>query len=489
VVGLSFLFRDNANNTWTATRNLTVNAPNIVFGTPTFIDPNGNGAFEPGETININLSLTNNGHKAAGTGYLDTVINSPYASMQGNQLTFPGLGLGANTPVSFSVQIAQNAALGSVIPIGLALTVNSQLFNGMVPLRIGATDEGFETGDFSLFPWINNSSVPWTVQSTSANVHNGVYSAQSGAIANFGLTELSINMEVVAAGNISFWRKVSSESGFDFLRFYIDSDLKASWSGTQNYAQFTYSVTEGNHTFRWAYSKDGNGTTGSDCVWIDDIAIPLSGDANVPLFYSPVTLLDFGTVNINTTVSKDFVIRNLGLAPLTGTITVPQIVTLLEDGIAVNDTYNFSIPGKTNKTYSAQIFATEGLTINDHIVITNNDAGHPNQQIAVQLDNVGNTDPVVTPAVTKLDGNYPNPFNPVTSIRFSTKEAGRVNIVIYNSKGQVVRTLLNEDKKSGNHTVIWNGTDDAGKAVSSGMYLYKMQTKNYTQTRKMLLMK
>jgi hypothetical protein len=359
----------------------------------------------------------------------------------------------------------------------------------MVPLRIGATDEGFETGDFSLFPWINNSSVPWTVQSTSANVHNGVYSAQSGAIANFGLTELSINMEVVAAGNISFWRKVSSESGFDFLRFYIDSDLKASWSGTQNYAQFTYSVTEGNHTFRWAYSKDGNGTTGSDCVWIDDIAIPLSGDANVPLFYSPVTLLDFGTVNINTTVSKDFVIRNLGLAPLTGTITVPQIVTLLEDGIAVNDTYNFSIPGKTNKTYSAQIFATEGLTINDHIVITNNDAGHPNQQIAVQLDNVGNTDPVVTPAVTKLDGNYPNPFNPVTSIRFSTKEAGRVNIVIYNSKGQVVRTLLNEDKKSGNHTVIWNGTDDAGKAVSSGMYLYKMQTKNYTQTRKMLLMK
>ena len=95
---------------------------------------------------------------------------------------------------------------------------------------------------------------------------------------------------------------------------------------------------------------------------------------------------------------------------------------------------------------------------------------------------------IIIPA-TRLDNNYPNPFNPITNIDFSIKETGNVIIEVYNLKGQLVNTLINEIKEMGDHTAIWNGTDNAGKPVSSGVYFYKMKTDNYTATKKMILMK
>jgi len=90
----------------------------------------------------------------------------------------------------------------------------------------------------------------------------------------------------------------------------------------------------------------------------------------------------------------------------------------------------------------------------------------------------------------ELLGNYPNPFNPETLISFSTTElVEKIEIIIYNLKGQKIKTLLNEVLPAGDHTVIWNGTDDNGKNVSSGVYLYKMKIGDYSKTRKMILMK
>ncbi|MCD4818102.1 MAG: choice-of-anchor J domain-containing protein [Candidatus Cloacimonetes bacterium] len=91
--------------------------------------------------------------------------------------------------------------------------------------------------------------------------------------------------------------------------------------------------------------------------------------------------------------------------------------------------------------------------------------------------------------VTQLGSNYPNPFNPETKINFSTKEAGNVIIEIYNPKGQKVKVLTNKSFDAGDHSIIWNGVDDNNNKVSSGVYLYKMKTKEYNSTQKMILMK
>jgi len=85
--------------------------------------------------------------------------------------------------------------------------------------------------------------------------------------------------------------------------------------------------------------------------------------------------------------------------------------------------------------------------------------------------------------------NFPNPFNPETTFFFNLKEEGDVLLEIYNIKGQKVHTIVNEKLNSGNHEIIWNGTDKTGTALGSGIYLYQLKTKNNSQTRKMMLLK
>ncbi len=97
-------------------------------------------------------------------------------------------------------------------------------------------------------------------------------------------------------------------------------------------------------------------------------------------------------------------------------------------------------------------------------------------------------DPTI-PALSLRASNFPNPFNPVTTISYAVPATGDVSIKVYNMKGQVVRTLVNSSVTAGNHSVVWNGTDDNGSAVSSGLYFYKIQSNNQTLTKKMLLAK
>ena len=88
--------------------------------------------------------------------------------------------------------------------------------------------------------------------------------------------------------------------------------------------------------------------------------------------------------------------------------------------------------------------------------------------------------------------NFPNPFNPTTTISYQLPENSEVELAIYNLKGQKVKQLVSNSAgqlSAGQHSVVWNGKDDNGKSVSSGIYFYKLKTGNYEQTRKMILIK
>ena len=90
----------------------------------------------------------------------------------------------------------------------------------------------------------------------------------------------------------------------------------------------------------------------------------------------------------------------------------------------------------------------------------------------------------------KLIGNYPNPFNPTTTISFSTSLSLKfVTLEIFNIKGQKIKTLVNDELDKGLHQVIWNGKNDAKKPVASGIYFYKLQIGKYSSVKKMVLMK
>ena len=86
--------------------------------------------------------------------------------------------------------------------------------------------------------------------------------------------------------------------------------------------------------------------------------------------------------------------------------------------------------------------------------------------------------------------NYPNPFNPTTSIRYQIPEDNsRVSICVYNIKGQLVRTLIDKKQDAGFYHVIWNGTDNTGKKVSSGVYFYRMKSGTFSKMKKLILLK
>ncbi|HNX38727.1 MAG TPA: FlgD immunoglobulin-like domain containing protein, partial [Candidatus Cloacimonadota bacterium] len=93
------------------------------------------------------------------------------------------------------------------------------------------------------------------------------------------------------------------------------------------------------------------------------------------------------------------------------------------------------------------------------------------------------------PEVTKLLGNYPNPFNPETRIVFQLKQDAPVKLQIYNDKGQLVKNLLNTDLTAGEYSIPWDGRNSDGKQVNSGLYIYKLITTGYTHSGKMMLLK
>ncbi|MBM4172234.1 MAG: T9SS type A sorting domain-containing protein, partial [Ignavibacteria bacterium] len=93
------------------------------------------------------------------------------------------------------------------------------------------------------------------------------------------------------------------------------------------------------------------------------------------------------------------------------------------------------------------------------------------------------------PTEFALSQNYPNPFNPTTSIKYSLAENAKVTLVIYDMLGQVVKTLIDNEQEAGFYTVKWDGTNNYGGKVSSGIYIYRLNAGKFMSTLKMNLLK
>ncbi|MBI4726633.1 T9SS type A sorting domain-containing protein [candidate division TA06 bacterium] len=85
--------------------------------------------------------------------------------------------------------------------------------------------------------------------------------------------------------------------------------------------------------------------------------------------------------------------------------------------------------------------------------------------------------------------NAPNPFKQLTTINYQLPQAGQVSLKIYNIAGQAVRTLVDEDKKVGSYEVVWDGKDESGQAVATGVYLYQIKAGKQGDIKKMIMLK
>jgi len=186
---------------------------------------------------------------------------------------------------------------------------------------------------------------------------------------------------------------------------------------------------------------------------------------------------------------------------------VKQLVTGYISGVVRNATNNSPIQGATinSGTYSATTNSVGAYSIlipigvysvtahaTNFVSQTVNDVSvNANQSTTVNFQltpGSAGDDPLQPVLATVLNGNFPNPFNPETTLSFDLKDPGRVVLDIYNLKGQLVRRLLNAELPTGRHRIIWDGTDDSGQKAGSGVYYYRMSCPGYQQTKKMLLM-
>jgi hypothetical protein len=133
-------------------------------------------------------------------------------------------------------------------------------------------EDYFETGDFTKLPWVQGGNANWVIQSST--VWEGTYSAKSGTISDSQSSSIEFTIDTAGCEIISFYCKVSSESGFDGLTFYIDGEPRLlGLSGEYGWSEISFNFAEGVHTFKWTYSKDSSGSAGSDCAWLDNVRI------------------------------------------------------------------------------------------------------------------------------------------------------------------------------------------------------------------------
>lgn len=273
------------------------------------------------------------------------------------------------------------------------------------------------------------------------------------------------------------------------------SDIQGGLAGIDIPATVTMNWLEGNidedPLFAFTGEHHYSLLEDSPCI---NAGIPDTTGLNLPEFDFAGNLrvldgrIEMGAYEFTTLISTDFIASYTeGSAPFTVEFTD------LTTGYPTEWEWDFNSDGIIDSydqnsvwTYEEQGYYTVTLTssnaYNEDAVIKE-DYIHVVASVSVDED--------IMPIALQLLGNYPNPFNKTTTISFSTTEnTENTELVIYNLKGQKVKSLINQNIEAGQHSVIWDGTDDCGKTVSSGMYFYQLKVgKYFSESKRMLLLK
>lgn len=473
--------------TWNSSINITFNAPQFEIGNYIIDDNGGNGLLDPGETATISIAFTNTGHAISPDVVAELTNASPAAiTLLNDTVNIPAVNIGEEVWADFVVEVADDVQPGTIATLGLAINAGEYNATQTLNLPIGLVFEDFETGDFSMFDW-QMGNYGWEI--TAANPYEGTYCAKSQTISHNQNAELSLVLDIPADGEITFFRKVSSESNYDYLRFYINGQMQEEWSGEVSWSEVSFPVPAGDDTeFKWAYEKDYSVSSGSDCAWIDYIVFPGTGATAVPIINVNITEINFGEVNVGESESENFTIQNLGSADLAGTITTPDGFTVV---LPNRNEEDFTIMAGEEVSVEIVFEPTQGIAYTGNIEISSNDPNQGLIEIPVSGTGIATGSNDLLPVTTELYGNYPNPFNPTTQISYGLNKESQVALYIYNTKGQKVRTLVNQVQQPGYYNLEWHGKDDNNKQVTSGVYFYELfvEESDYTCVKKMLLLK
>ena len=254
-------------HTWTSHFRITLHAPAFVLSE--FRPVN---MIHPGEFGTLLIGFKNIGSSDAREAKVQLYSSSSDLVFNPIQYSIGTIPAGSTATTTASFSTSANVPTGSSYEVFYRMDAVPYTVSSTEWLNIGPVKETFETGDFSAFAWETLGSSFWYIDNSTSNT--GTYSARSGAIDNANLTTLQVSYNVVENGEISFFKRVCTEANKDKLTFYIDNTAMGEWSGEVGWSRESFPVTAGTHKFKWIYIKNGSGSYGDDCCWIDDILFP-----------------------------------------------------------------------------------------------------------------------------------------------------------------------------------------------------------------------
>ncbi len=280
---------------------------------------------------------------------------------------------------------------------------------------------------------------------------------------------ITINDNTENAGTISSGGNIELNDAFDFD---VDNDIPNEHSFTLD---FTITSDEGD--------------------WESQINL-IGYNAELEMLGVEVIDDDDNILNPGETAELEVEIHNLGGADMynlvpsisssNSYVTITNLPVLL-DSLNADGSENIVVC-----SVEVSVNAPVGDDISFELEITADNEFYFSEEFDLTVGILTEAGGELIPNVTKLTGNYPNPFNPTTTIEFSIEQNQQnelTELVIYNLKGQKVKQLISDQLSAGQHSVVWNGDDENNKPVSSGMYFYNLRVRRYSSTKKMILLK
>lgn len=292
---------------------------------------NNNGRIDPGETVDIIITIKNNGNILAENTIGTFSTSSVYITVDNATANLGTLSQGQSAEATFTITANSGTLEGLAANFELDVTANEGTYNNTfsMSLPIGLIIEDWENGNFEQFEWETGGNANWTI--STENAYEGTHCAKSGTIGDIQTSFLSITYDVLVDDEISFFKKISSEGSYDFLKFYINNELMDQWSGEVLWSESSYPVTLGEHTFKWEYEKDGSVASGSDCAWVDFIYLPSGAlSSNLTAFISNTTQIcenenvNFYDISTGNIISWDWGFE--GGTPATSTSQNPVVI-------------------------------------------------------------------------------------------------------------------------------------------------------------------
>jgi hypothetical protein len=298
----------------------------------------------------------------------------------------------------------------------------------------------------------------WSMESftfSTARHHSGSWSIFSGSRNNYNAFAMrTAPINVVAGDTLRFWTWYSIEPGYDYAYVQLSTD------GGLTYNNIPGNITTTDNPYG---SNRGNGITGSSSSW---------RLAKFPLdnFVGQTAMIGFRYITDAGTFNEGFYVDDYS------PIEIYQSIDTLNSNIP--NTY-YQISGRTAGSYYYDVRARDAQA---------QWSGFSNREMAIVEPQSVNEEPSL-PISLALNQNYPNPFNPTTNISFGVPIKTHVELSVYDLTGAKVATLMNNDLAPGNYDINFNGRDERGQALASGIYFYRLRTDNQTLTKKMVLMK